>query len=154
MNFQIAPHAGFCFGVKMAIQKGEELVKSGHVPIATLGPLIHNPQEVRRLESLGIYARDTFEEISEKTVLIRTHGVAPSVYDEAAKRGLELYDCTCPFVNKVQKIAHEHSQDGYLVLILGNRNHPEVQGILGWAGEKGIAFQDIAELEQVELQGM
>ena len=96
MNFQIAPHAGFCFGVKMAIQKGEELVKSGHVPIATLGPLIHNPQEVRRLESLGIYARDTFEEISEKTVLIRTHGVAPSVYDEAAKRGLELYDCTCP----------------------------------------------------------
>ncbi len=153
MNFQIAPHAGFCFGVKMAIQKGEELVKSGHVPIATLGPLIHNPQEVRRLESLGIYARDTFEEISEKTVLIRTHGVAPSVYDEAAKRGLELYDCTCPFVNKVQKIAHEHSQDGYLVLILGNRNHPEVQGILGWAGEKGIAFQDIAELEQVELRG-
>ena len=54
MNFQIAPHAGFCFGVKMAIQKGEELVKSGHVPIATLGPLIHNPQEVKRLESLGI----------------------------------------------------------------------------------------------------
>lgn len=153
MNFQIAPHAGFCFGVKMAIQKGEELVKSGHVPIATLGPLIHNPQEVKRLESLGIYARDTFEEISEKTVLIRTHGVAPSVYDEAEKRGLELYDCTCPFVNKVQKIAHEHSQNGYLVLILGNCSHPEVQGILGWAGESGVAFQDTAELEQLELRG-
>lgn len=153
MNFQIAPHAGFCFGVKMAIQKGEELVKSGHVPIATLGPLIHNPQEVKRLESLGIYARDTFEEICENTVLIRTHGVAPHVYEEAKKRGLELYDCTCPFVNKVQKIAHEHSQNGYLVLILGNRNHPEVQGILGWAGDHGVAFQDIAELEQLELRG-
>ncbi len=153
MNFQIAPHAGFCFGVKMAIQKGEELVKSGHVPIATLGPLIHNPQEVKRLESLGIYARDTFEEICEDTVLIRTHGVAPHVYEEAKKRGLELYDCTCPFVNKVQKIAHEHSQNGYLVLILGNRNHPEVQGILGWAGDHGVAFQDIAELEQLELRG-
>lgn len=153
MEFQIAPHAGFCFGVKMAIQKGEELVRSGHVPIATLGPLIHNPQEVKRLESLGIYARDTFEEISENTVIIRTHGVAPSVYEEAEKRGLQLYDCTCPFVNKVQKIAHEHSQNGYQVLILGNRNHPEVQGILGWAGEHGIAFQDIAELEQMELLG-
>ena len=153
MNFQIAPHAGFCFGVKMAIQKGEELVKSGHVPIATLGPLIHNPQEVKRLDSLGIYARDTFEEICENTVLIRTHGVAPHVYEEAKKRGLELYDCTCPFVNKVQKIAHEHSQNGYLVLILGNRNHPEVQGILGWAGDHGVAFQDIAELEQLELRG-
>ena len=149
VNFQIAPHAGFCFGVKMAIQKGEELVRSGHVPIATLGPLIHNPQEVKRLEGLGIYARDTFEEISENTVLIRTHGVAPYVYEEAKKRGLELYDCTCPFVNKVQKIAHEHSQNGYLVLILGNRSHPEVQGILGWAGDHGVAFQDIAELERI-----
>ena len=153
MNFQIAPHAGFCFGVKMAIQKGEELVKSGHVPIATLGPLIHNPQEVKRLESLGIYAKDSFEEIDEKIVLIRTHGVAPSVYEEAEKRGLELYDCTCPFVNKVQKIAHEHSQNGYLVLILGNRNHPEVQGILGWAGNKGIAFQEITELKEAALKG-
>ena len=153
MNFQIAPHAGFCFGVKMAIQKGEELVRSGHVPIATLGPLIHNPQEVKRLESLGIYAKDSFEEIDEKIVLIRTHGVAPSVYEEAEKRGLELYDCTCPFVNKVQKIAHEHSQNGYLVLILGNRNHPEVQGILGWAGNKGIAFQEITELKETALKG-
>ncbi|MBQ5652606.1 MAG: bifunctional 4-hydroxy-3-methylbut-2-enyl diphosphate reductase/30S ribosomal protein S1 [Peptococcaceae bacterium] len=153
MDFQIAPHAGFCFGVKMAIRKGEELAAGGHAPIATLGPLIHNPQEVKRLESLGIYARDTFEEIRENTVLIRTHGVAPSVYEEARKRGLELYDCTCPFVNKVQRIAHEHSQNGYLVLILGNRNHPEVQGILGWAGEHGVAFQDIAELESLNLAG-
>ena len=86
-------------------------------------------------------------------MLIRTHGVAPSVYEEAEKRGLELYDCTCPFVNKVQKIAHEHSQNGYLVLILGNRNHPEVQGILGWAGNKGIAFQEITELKEAALKG-
>ena len=86
-------------------------------------------------------------------MLIRTHGVAPSVYEEAEKRGLELYDCTCPFVNKVQKIAHEHSQNGYLVLILGNRNHPEVQGILGWAGNKGIAFQEITELKETALKG-
>ncbi len=153
MNFQIAPHAGFCFGVKKAIRKGEELVGSGHAPIATLGPLIHNPQEVKRLESLGIYARETFEEIREHTVMIRTHGVAPSVYEEAEKRGLDLYDCTCPFVNKVQKIAYEHSRNGYLVLILGNRNHPEVQGILGWAGECGVAFQEISELEQLNLTG-
>ena len=61
--------------------------------------------------------------------------------------------CTCPFVNKVQKIAHEHSQNGYLVLILGNRNHPEVQGILGWAGNKGIAFQEITELKEAALKG-
>ena len=153
MDFQIAPHAGFCFGVKMAIKKGEELVRAGHVPLATLGPLIHNPQEVKRLEGMGIYARDSFEEIQEKTVMIRTHGVAPSIYDEARSRGLELYDCTCPFVSKVQKLAHEYSQNGYLVLILGNRSHPEVEGILGWAGENGTAFQQIQELESLSLAG-
>ena len=153
MEFQIAPHAGFCFGVKKAIRKGEELAESKREPIATLGPLIHNPQEVARLEGLGIYARNTFEEIQEHIVLIRTHGVPPSVYEEAEKRAVELHDCTCPFVSKVQRIAHEHSQNGYLVLILGNCNHPEVQGILGWAGENGVAFQDIEELKQLTLQG-
>ena len=153
MDFQIAPHAGFCFGVKMAIKKGEELVRAGHVPLVTLGPLIHNPQEVKRLEGMGIYARDSFEEIQERTVMIRTHGVAPSIYEEARSRGLELYDCTCPFVSKVQKLAHEHSQNGYLVLILGNRHHPEVEGILGWAGENGVAFQQIDELNMLSLSG-
>ena len=153
MDFQIAPHAGFCFGVKMAIKKGEELVRAGHVPLATLGPLIHNPQEVKRLEGMGIYARDSFEEIQERTVMIRTHGVAPSIYEEARSRGLELYDCTCPFVSKVQRLAHEHSQNGYLVLILGNRHHPEVEGILGWAGENGVAFQQIDELNMLSLSG-
>ena len=106
-----APRSGFCFGVKMAIQKGEELVKSGQGPIATLGPLIHNPQEIARLDGIGIHARERFEDITEAKVLIRTHGVAPEIYDEAQKRGLEIFDCTCPFVRKVQQIAHEHSQD-------------------------------------------
>lgn len=151
MEILIAPHAGFCFGVRMAIQKGEELAKERKVPIVTLGPLIHNPQEVKRLEKLGIYERGSFEEIQESIVLVRTHGVAPSVYAEAERRGVELHDCTCPFVNKVQKIAHEHSQNGYQVLILGNKDHPEVQGILGWAGDNGIAFQNVEELTHLDL---
>lgn len=148
----IAPHAGFCFGVKKAIQKGEELVKNGYTSIATLGPLIHNPQEVERLEQLGIHACNSFAEVRDKIVLIRTHGVAPAVYEEAKKLGLEVHDCTCPFVNKVQKIAYEHSQNGYLVLILGNKQHPEVEGILGWAGKCGVAFHDIDELQDIDLQ--
>lgn len=152
MEILIAPHAGFCFGVRMAIQKGEELAKARRKPIATLGPLIHNPQEVKRLEKLGIYERSDFEDIREDIVLIRTHGVAPLVYTEAQQKKVELHDCTCPFVNKVQKIAHEHSQKGYSVLILGNRHHPEVKSILGWAGEHGIAFQNVEELERLDLQ--
>lgn len=148
-----APHSGFCFGVRMAIQKGEELVKAGQGPVATLGPLIHNPQEVSRLAELGIHSRERFEDICESKVLIRTHGVAPDVYEEARRRELELFDCTCPFVSKVQKIAYEHSKQGYRVLILGNRNHPEVEGILGWADGNGVAFFDVAELSTLNLAG-
>ena len=147
MAVLVAPHAGFCFGVRTAVEKGEELIREGLGPIATLGPLIHNPQEVERLASLGIISRNTFAEIREKQVLIRTHGVAPEVYAEAKKRGLEIWDCTCPFVRKVQKIAHERYLNEDQVLILGNKAHPEVIGILGWAGEKGIAFADISELD-------
>ena len=153
MAVLVAPHAGFCFGVRTAVEKGEELIREGLGPIATLGPLIHNPQEVERLARLGIISRNTFAEIREKQVLIRTHGVAPEVYAEAKKRGLEIWDCTCPFVRKVQKIAHERYLNEDQVLILGNKAHPEVIGILGWAGEKGIAFADISELDLESLRG-
>lgn len=151
MDIQIAPHSGFCFGVKMAIQKGEQLIATHQGPVATLGPLIHNPQEVNRLIKLGIYSRQSFQEIKETKVLIRTHGVAPNVFEEAEALGLEIFDCTCPFVNKVQRIAYEHSQKGYQVLILGNKDHPEVEGILGWACGQGIAFHDVDELRGVDL---
>ena len=153
MEIIIAPHSGFCFGVRMAIQKGEELIRAGEGPVATLGPLIHNPQEVSRLDKLGIHSRERFEDICESKVLIRTHGVAPEVYEEAKRRALEIFDCTCPFVSKVQKIAYEHSKQGYRVLILGNKDHPEVEGILGWSDGKGTAFFDVAELAQLELSG-
>ena len=147
MDIKVADHSGFCFGVRTAINRGQDLIKAGQGPIATLGPLIHNPQEVARLAKMGIISRDAFDEIVEKKVLIRTHGVSPEVYDEARDRGLEVFDCTCPFVRKVQKIAHERSIEDDLVLILGNKEHPEVVGILGWAGEKGIAFQNVEELD-------
>lgn len=153
MAIFIAPHSGFCFGVRTAIQKGEELIKEGLGPVATLGPLIHNPQEVDRLSRMGIISRESFQDIVENKVLIRTHGVAPEVYAECKRRGLEILDCTCPFVRKVQKIAHERSLNGDLVLILGNKAHPEVMGILGWAGENSIAFTEIDELDLNQLKG-
>ena len=82
MEIILASNAGFCFGVRAAINKGEKLIEEGKGPIATLGPLIHNPQEVSRLESLGIKSYDDIDSVQEKNVLIRTHGVAPSVYQE------------------------------------------------------------------------
>ncbi|NLT96052.1 MAG: bifunctional 4-hydroxy-3-methylbut-2-enyl diphosphate reductase/30S ribosomal protein S1 [Clostridia bacterium] len=151
MQIIVAPYSGFCFGVKRAVKKGEEIVEKEQRPIASLGPLIHNPQEITRLKNKGIIPRDNINDIEEKKVLIRTHGVPPEVYDQLKDKQLE--DCTCPFVKKVQQIANEYAKQDYTILIMGNKDHPEVKGILGWALNKGIAFQDLEELNHLNLTG-
>lgn len=153
MDIKLAPNAGFCFGVRAAINKGEKLIEEGKGPIATLGPLIHNPQEVARLESLGIRSYDELDDIHEQNVLIRTHGVAPSIYREIENAGHTYFDCTCPKVKKVQQIAREHAEAGYQVLILGDRNHPEVMAIVGWTNDTAIVFISLDELKALSLDG-
>ena len=153
MEIILASNAGFCFGVRAAINKGEKLIEEGKGPIATLGPLIHNPQEVSRLESLGIKSYDDIDSVQEKNVLIRTHGVAPSVYQEIEKHGHEYFDCTCPKVKRVQQIAREHAEAGYQVLILGDCKHPEVMAIVGWTNDTAIVFISLDELKSLSLEG-
>ena len=153
MEIILASNAGFCFGVRAAINKGEKLIEEGKGPIATLGPLIHNPQEVSRLESLGIKSYDDIDSVQEKNVLIRTHGVAPSVYQEIEKHGHEYFDCTCPKVKRVQQIAREHAEAGYQVLILGDCKHPEVMAIVGWTNDTAIVFINLDELKSLSLEG-
>ena len=153
MEIILASNAGFCFGVRAAINKGEKLIEEGKGPIATLGPLIHNPQEVSRLESLGIKSYDDIDSVQEKNVLIRTHGVAPSVYQEIEKHGHEYFDCTCPKVKRVQQIVREHAEAGYQVLILGDCKHPEVMAIVGWTNDTAIVFISLDELKDLSLEG-
>ena len=153
MDIQLASNAGFCFGVRNAINKGEKLIDEGKGPIATLGPLIHNPQEVARLERLGIKAYDSLDDIHEKNVLIRTHGVAPSVYKQIEEHGHAYFDCTCPKVKKVQQTAREYAEAGYQVIILGDANHPEVMAIVGWTNDTAIVFKSLDELKGLSLAG-
>ena len=151
MEIRIASNAGFCFGVRQAIEKAEQLIEDGQGPLATLGPLIHNPQEVSRLENLGIHSYDHFDDMTEKNVILRTHGVTPAVCREADCRGLTTFDCTCPKVRAVQKLAEKYAEDGYQVLILGDANHPEVQGIVGWSGERAKVFFAPEEIRNWDL---
>ena len=153
MEIILASNAGFCFGVRAAINKGEKLIEEGKGPIATLGPLIHNPQEVARLESLGIKSYDDIDSVQEKNVLIRTHGVAPSVYQEIEKHGHSYYDCTCPKVKRVQQLAREHAEAGYQVLVLGDCKHPDVMAIVGWTNDTAIVFISLDELKGLSLEG-
>lgn len=124
----IAEHAGFCFGVKNAMKITENLIKEKKEAF-TLGPIIHNPQEVERLSKLGIEPID-FEDIKDDgTLIIRTHGVGRPFIEQVESIGLNVIDATCPIVKKVQKTAAELSKKGFLVIIIGEPNHPEVEGI-------------------------
>lgn len=149
MKIVLAEHAGFCYGVKRAIQMAEEaaLVK----PVKTLGPLIHNKQETQRLKVKGIIS-SSLEEIKEdEIVLIRSHGVGPEIITHLENRGCKIIDATCPNVKKVHDKAREAAQEGYQVVILGDIEHAEVQGIKGWAGDKAVVVSDKTEIADTEL---
>ena len=131
MSIKLAKHAGFCFGVKRAMDI--VLDTAGDEKIYTLGPLIHNEQVVAYLESKNVFAVNSVDDIkNESIVIIRTHGVPKSYYDILEKKGCRIIDATCPFVKKIHKIVSEHHQKGVEVIIVGDGNHPEVIGINGW----------------------
>lgn len=118
----------------------------GRVPIFTLGPIIHNPQVVELLEARGIDVARDLNDVTEGTILIRSHGVAPGVITAAKKKGIHVMDATCPFVKKAQQKAAELTKDGYYVVILGEKNHPEVLGLVGHAGGNAIVIEHTEDL--------
>ena len=133
MKLTIGEHAGFCFGVRRAVDKAFACA-SEHLPCVTLGPLIHNPQEVARLEDAGVRSVDSLDQVQEgQTVIIRSHGVTPGVYAQCEARGIPVIDCTCPHVAHIHQLVREYSKDGDAVVIVGEPDHPEIVGIAGWA---------------------
>lgn len=148
MKVKRAAKAGFCFGVKRALDMAERTV--GTSPTVSLGPLIHNQQVVKRLAERGIQVVNDLEEVkSQQALIIRSHGVAPSVYQGAESKGILVVDATCPFVQKAQRLAAESAQLGQQVIVMGDKLHPEVQGILGWAGEQAIPIQTVEEAKEL-----
>ncbi|MDD2959852.1 MAG: 4-hydroxy-3-methylbut-2-enyl diphosphate reductase [Lachnospiraceae bacterium] len=136
MEVIVARTAGFCFGVRKAVEKVYDQVETGIKPIYTYGPIIHNEEVVKDLEKKGvriIQNEEELAEITEGTVIIRSHGVPKRIYDLIGSQGLRLVDATCPFVKKIHKIVHQKSEEGYDIIIIGSASHPEVEGICGWA---------------------
>lgn len=147
MEIILAKTAGFCFGVDRAVRMTEQLAAGGH-KVATLGPLIHNPQCVAALEAQGVVTANSPADVPPGyEVVIRSHGVGEDVYAELTQRGLSVQDATCPFVTKIHRIAQKAGQEGALLLIAGDKNHPEVQGIVGHAHGEVFVFADLAELK-------
>ena len=149
MQIILAKTAGFCFGVNRAVKLTYELLEQGR-PVATLGPLIHNPQVVEDLESKGAITCDSVDDVPDGCeVVIRSHGVGQSVYDKISTRRLAYHDATCPFVTKIHKIAARAGAEGAMLLVAGDAKHPEVQGIVGHTTGKVEAFANLVELEKL-----
>ena len=149
MQIILAKTAGFCFGVNRAVKLTYELLEQGR-PVATLGPLIHNPQVVEDLESKGAITCDSVDDVPDGCeIVIRSHGVGQSVYDKISTRRLAYHDATCPFVTKIHKIAARAGAEGAMLLVAGDAKHPEVQGIVGHTTGKVEVFANLEELEKL-----
>jgi 4-hydroxy-3-methylbut-2-en-1-yl diphosphate reductase len=131
----LAKQAGFCFGVKRATQMAFEAASKGGKTF-TLGPIIHSPQVVQRLEEMGVGVLKSLTELDSGAIIIRSHGVASGELQEAERKELEIVDATCPFVKKAQEHVKSLSQAGYEVVVVGDADHPEVQGIVSYAKGK------------------
>lgn len=146
MEIVLAESLGFCMGVKRAVDMAyRALEKSGGQQIVTLGPLIHNTQEIDRLKKDGIEEAD-FDVIPDNsTVIIRAHGVAPQAYEDLKSRGLKVMDGTCPYVHYSQRKARELHEEGYTVVIAGDESHPEIVGILGYIDNQAYVVKTLED---------
>jgi len=142
MKIVVARKAGFCFGVKRAIKAAYETAGKETKEVATLGPLIHNPQVVARLEEMNVRTVDRVEDFHGDILIIRSHGVPRQVFEKARNAGIEVIDATCPFVKNAQDFAARLHADGYRVVIVGDESHPEVRGIMDYAGESAVVASD------------
>ncbi|MDY3023173.1 MAG: 4-hydroxy-3-methylbut-2-enyl diphosphate reductase, partial [Oliverpabstia sp.] len=149
-----AKTAGFCFGVKRAVEKVYEQVELGKKNVYTYGPIIHNEEVVSDLEAKGVSVlenRADLEAIEKGTVVIRSHGVPRDIYQLIEEKGLECVDATCPFVRKIHRIVEKESKNGCHIVIIGNDNHPEVEGIKGWCQGPVTVISTEEEAENLEI---
>ena len=154
MEVILAEKAGFCFGVKRAVDKAfEEAENSGEKKVYTFGPIIHNEEVTRRLEQNGVGMIESLEELSRipenSKIIIRSHGVGRDIYDAINKAGHEVVDATCPFVSNIHKIVDERSSEGDEILIIGNPGHAEVEGTIGWSHTKPYLINSASDIDNL-----
>ena len=150
-----AKSAGFCFGVKRAVDMVYDEAKKGE-RVYTLGPIIHNQQVVEDLEKKGVKVINSVNDINngyDATVIIRSHGVPEKVIKALREKNVNIVDATCPFVLKIHKIVKEASQSGKTIVIIGSDNHPEVEGIKGWCVNEPVVLESVEEAENYTVDG-
>jgi len=150
MKIIIAKTAGFCFGVKRAVDMAFKTAKKKQKGIFTLGPIIHNPQVIEKLKQEGILPIEDITTPGIRDIIIRTHGIPLQVMNRISEAGFNIIDATCPFVKKAQHYAKLLREEGYQVIILGDREHPEVQGLMSYAGDDAIVVDSEDALPKIK----
>lgn len=151
MEIIIADNAGFCFGVKRAVDMTNTELINDNKNIYSLGPLIHNQQAVERFEKAGLKTVDDIKEINNSKVIIRSHGVSKNIINEINQKDLEIVDSTCPYVKSVHKRVEEYENQGYNIIIIGDSNHPEIIGINGWCNNKAFIVNSLEDAEKLPM---
>lgn len=152
MEIILADKAGFCYGVKRAVEMTEKELSNTKEKVYSLGPLIHNPQAVKEFEEKGLMVIDEISEIRDSKVIIRSHGVSKEIVDKMKEQNIDIVDSTCPYVKSVHNKVEEYHKQGYNIVIVGDKNHPEIIGINGWCNNK--AFIINSEEEALNLPKM
>jgi (E)-4-hydroxy-3-methyl-but-2-enyl pyrophosphate reductase len=152
MKLRLAKEIGYCYGVRNAVESAVEEAQKKNGPVVTFGEIIHNEHAVRSLrDQHGVGAIDRPEDVNGGTVVIRAHGIPPETYRELESRGLNIVDATCPFVKKTHTVAKKLADEGYFIVILGKRDHPEVIGIQGAIGASCVVVEKSEDLEHVPM---
>ena len=153
MEVRLAKSAGFCFGVKRAVEQVYNQAENGKA-IYTYGPIIHNEEVVKDLEQKGVSVidDDSLSSVKVGTLIIRSHGVEKAVCDRIQEMGLECVDATCPFVKRIHRVVEKESAAGKQIIIIGSANHPEVIGIMGWSSTPAIVIETEEEAEKFTLE--
>jgi len=147
----LAKTAGYCFGVDNAIKKLDDVLKKHKLPIFTLGPIIHNSQVIKKYEDLGVKITDDISQIHDNSaVVVRSHGIGKDDYEQMKKKGIKIVDATCPYVKKVQNIVSKYHSENYKIIIIGDKNHPEVKGVNGWCSNSAIIINDKKNIPLIE----
>ena len=159
MEVITAKNAGFCFGVKKAVDMVESQAKENTGKnIYSYGPIIHNEEVVKSLEEKGVHAVRSKEELDKiacdtnNVMIIRSHGISKAEQDELIKKGFEIIDATCPFVKRIHNTVREESEKGKHIIIIGNKNHPEVEGIMGWSTTPPTVIESLEEVDDINFE--
>lgn len=149
MEIIIAENSGLCYGVKRALNIARRTRRAVIGPVSTLGDLIHNPRLVADLRTRGVSSAAAARDIKEGTIIIRSHGVSPAIYRALARKNLEIVDATCPIVKKIQKLVESLAGKNMEVIIVGDRDHPEIRGLIGHSRSRGIIVENEAQAREL-----